>query len=79
MELFQCLPEAVAPAGHCSVFLTFLIIGKGNTSCDGVLFKSKAASAPRPRAHGTNKGGNHGRVKGKKPVNRRPVSPWDGS
>lgn len=45
------------------VFLAFLITRKGNTSCYGILFQSKAASAPRPRAHGTNQGDKQGRVK----------------
>lgn len=45
------------------VFSAFLITRKGNTSCYGILFQSKAASAPRSQAHGTNQGDKQGRVK----------------
>lgn len=62
------------------VFSPFLITGEGNTSCYGILFKSEAASAARPRTHEKNEGDKQGGVKGR--WNRRadgPVAPWDGS
>lgn len=43
--------EAVAHSGR-SHYPRLLITGKGNSSCDGILIKSTAASAPHPRAHG---------------------------
>lgn len=67
--------EAVAHSGR-SHHPRLLITGKGNSSCDGILIKSTAASAPHPRAHGMNEDDKQGRVEEKcsqGTANRRPI------
>lgn len=69
------LREAVAHAGQ-SHRACLLITKKGKQQLWWDLFKSKAASAPRPQAHGTNVEDKQGRVQEKctqGTANRRPV------